>query len=232
MLIKSMTRFNPNKLLKREMIWLMQHRCRHGATYMEHPSCYFKEQPDDGPVMEKIGFLDIETSNLNADFGYIFSYCIKELDGPIYEYVIKPGEIRAFTFDKNLMKQFYKDVMQFDRLVVYWGKDRRHDIPFLRQRAIKWGVPFPLYREVFVNDLYDIVKAKLKLHRSGLANACEFFDIPCKQHRLDPNRWQKAMAGSQEALDHILKHNEEDCVSTEQLWKLLRDYSRNPNTTI
>jgi len=230
-------KFNPRRLLKKEMLWLWTHHCKaHGHTYASHPNCYFKERPwesDVGaPGVERVGFCDIETSNLAATFGYIFSYCIKELDGKILEYVIKPSDIKKGEFDKNLMKQFCEDIRNFDRIVVYWGKDWRFDIPYLRTRAVYHGIDFPKYKALVVNDLFDIVKKKLKLHRNRLETACEFFSIPCKGHRLDPNVWQRAMAGDKKSLLWILEHNREDVISTEILWKKLREFSNSPNTSI
>jgi uncharacterized protein YprB with RNaseH-like and TPR domain len=204
----------------------------HSHRYIEHMPCYFKEKPDDGPVVERIGFLDIEATNLHATFGYAFSYCIKELDGPIFGRVLTPEEIRRCIFDKKLIEQLCKEIRQFDRIIVYWGKDNRYDIPFIRTRAVYHGCDFPVYKDLIVNDLYDIVKRKLRLHRNRLETACEFFDIPSKEHRLSPRVWQKAMAGDKKSLEWILDHNREDVISTEALWKKLEIYVRNPNTSI
>ena len=57
---------------------------------------------NDAPPREVIGFLDIEASNLSATFGYVFSYCIKRLDGDIIERVLSPDEIKNGQFDKPL----------------------------------------------------------------------------------------------------------------------------------
>lgn len=229
-------KFNPHRLLKKHFIYIHTHTCKHYHTYAEHPQCYFDEKPyqKDGnaPGVERVGFLDIEATNLHATFGYTFSYCIKELDGEIYEYLLSPREIRKCIFDRKLIEQLCVDLRRFDRVVVYWGKDRRYDVPFLRTRAVYHGSDFPKYKELVVNDLFDIVKAKLRLHRNRLETACEFFDIPSKTHRLSPTIWQKAMAGDKKSLAWILDHNREDVISTEQLWKKLQIYVRNPDTSI
>ena len=225
-------KFNWGKLLKKDFIWLANHRCQHGERYLQHPACFFKEKPEGAPVVERIGFLDIETSNLHGNFGYIFSYCIKELDGDILGYCITPDEIRKHLFDKNLMKQLCVDIKKFHRIIVYWGKNYRFDIPFCRTRALKWGFPFPEHKDLVVNDLFDVVKSRLRLHRNRLENACNFLDIPSKEHRLDPDIWQKAMSGDQRALDWIYEHNKEDVVSTEAVWKKVYMFYPNPNTSI
>jgi len=222
-------------LKKDELQWLIKHKCRHNHRYIEHMNCFEEERDSliDCPIQpERIGFLDIETLGLTANWGYIFSYCIKELDGRLYKRVLTPKEIRGYVFDNRLLQDFNKDIKYFDRVIVYWGKDRRHDLPFLRSRALRWKVDFPLYREVYVTDLYDMVKAKLKLHNNRLMTACRFLKIPVKQHPLEEDIWLKAMAGHKQSLDYIGIHNEEDVISTEALWKKLHNFTRASKTSI
>src|ERR1700722_20694471 len=64
---------------KDEILRLAGLRCTHRHTYLEHYSCYLDELGEGGPP--KVGFLDIETSNLDADFGIILSWCILDGDG-------------------------------------------------------------------------------------------------------------------------------------------------------
>lgn len=225
-------RFNPHKLLKREFVWLHSHFCKHGHNYLEHPSCYFDELPDDSPIEHRVGFLDIETSNLNADFGYMFCYSIQELGKDLIHNCITPAEIQRGSFDKNVVNKACKDMAEFDILAVYWGKDRRHDIPFLRTRALHHGLEFPLYRELYIVDVYDIVKAKLNLHRNRLADACRFFEIECKGHALIPDIWIRAQAGKKEALEHIQLHCDEDVFALRDLWVMLERFVRDSRLSI
>ncbi len=173
-------------------------------------------------AIEKIGFLDIEASNFQADFGIVFSYCIKELDGELIANVIKPKEIRNGSYDKRLIKEFIEDIKKFDRIVGYYAT--RFDIPFLRARAVYYNLRFPPYGTHFFNDVYYLVRNRLQLHRNRLEDACRYFDIPCKHHPLIPTVWLKAMKGDKEALDYILEHNKEDVISLEALWKKIYMY--------
>jgi len=224
-------RFNINRLRKEEIIWLCKNKCRHNHFYIEHQNCFFEERPD-YYLREKVGYLDIECTGLNASWDYIISYAIKFKD-KILGRVLNPREVRNWKIlDKNLMTEFSKDVEQFDRLVVYWGKDRRHDIPFLRTRCLKWGINFPLYREVYVTDCYDIAKNKLSLHRYRLENVADFFKIPAKQHRLDPEKWQKAKLGDKQSLRHIWLHNQEDVITLEGVYEKLKGFVKLSKTTI
>ncbi len=118
------------KLSKRDIIKLSRMTCKkHYHSYLVHPQCAFNDgiliTTNNGKTIqlkEKIGFVDIETAGLQADFHYIFSYCIKELDGKMYKRVLTPKEVRNRKIrDKLLMKQFCKDVEQFTRVVTYYG---------------------------------------------------------------------------------------------------------------
>jgi len=225
------------KLKAREFKWLATHRCqKHNKRYVVHPGCYIKEYPE--KAAERIGFLDIEATNLHsAEFGYILSYCIlsDSEDERLYSYCLKQEEIASFQFDKNLIKQFIKDIANFDRLIVYWGSDRRFDIPFLRSRALAWNLDFPGYRELFLQDLYDIVKSKLRLHRNRLETVAVFLGVKkkyIKKHRLDGKRWCRAQAGDAKSLEWIYLHNKEDVYCLREVYKKLMAFSANQNKSI
>jgi len=171
-------------------------------------------------------------SNFQADFGVVLTYCIKEENGKIYCGKITPQEIRNGTYDKNLLTKCVKDMKRFDRLVYYWGGDYRFDIPFLRSRALLYGLDFPLYKEIKGLDLYTYIKKKFRFHRNRLETACEFFGIPAKQHPIKFDVWIKALGGNQKALNYILTHNKEDVVSLEKLYHKVLPYINTPNSSI
>lgn len=205
-------------LPKQQILRLSKQTCRHGHSLIVHPTCLRSELGHE----ERLGFVDIEASNLSATFGYIMSYCIKEAGGKILERVLTPGEIKKHIFDKELMRNFIADARQFDRLLGYYST--KFDIPFLRTRAVYWEFLFPLYAEIKHTDVYYIVRNKFNLHRNRLETACEFFDIPCKAHRLNPSIWQRAMSGEKKALNYILQHNREDVTSLEALYNKVNLY--------
>jgi len=207
-------------------------RCVHGHTNQEHPNCYKMANGKE----ERVGFCDIETSNLNATFGIIYTFCIKELDGEIYKYSVSTEDLYRGEFDKNLLKNFIETTEKFTRLVVHYGSDRKFDLPFLRSRAVYWGLPFPEYKFLFVSDTYNILKNKFKLHSNRLETACDFFHIPAKKHKLNSDIWLLMITGNpklmKKALDYIMVHNIEDVISLERLWKKISKFTRIAKTSI
>lgn len=221
------------RMKKDEIIWLAEHYCKHGMPYLEHYNCFLAEKPKDSPFTEKVGVFDIETTGFQADYDFMLSYAIMDLDTKeVIANIIKPEEIKSLKFDKRLVTDLVKDLQKFDRIIVYNGADYRFDIPFARTRALRWGLDFPLYKDIYVNDVYLMVKAKLKMSRKRLANVCDLLEIPAKEHPGKPNIWMKAGVGDKKSLDYILVHNIEDVVSLRELYLKLRDFSSNGKRSI
>lgn len=218
-------------MTKQEILRLSRTTCEHGHPLLVHPSCLEKVIG----YQEKIGFLDIETSNFSASFGVVITWCIKENGGKIYEGYLQEQDFNQNNgqYDKRILQECVDAMLLFDRLVVYWGKDRRFDIPFLRTRAVSIGVDFPLYQERIVNDLYDIVKNKFKFGRNSLAAACTQLGIESKETPISPMTWMDATVGRKpESIQTILQHNREDVISTEALWNKLYGFVNQANTSI
>lgn len=221
------------QLRKLDLEWLGTHRCKaHGHTFLSHYECYVKEQPDDSPFKERVGYFDIEASGLNATFAYMFSYCIVGSDGSLCGRVLKPGEIRSGKFDEQLTQEMADDLRKYHRIVTYYGGDHRFDLPFVRTRSIKHGVDFPLHKEVYATDLYPIVRNKLKLHSNRLEVVCKFFGIPAKTHPMEPEGWCKAQSGDEKWLQYIWDHNVEDCESLQKAYELIIPYANVGRTSI
>jgi len=215
----SKTLYNHIKNLKKqEILNLARQTCKCGHSYLENFKCYQKETGN----VDRIGFLDIETSNLAADFGIVFSYAIKEMDGRVIGRTVTPQEMRSEIYDKNLMKEAVDAMKQFNRICTYYGS--KFDIPFLRARALYHGLDFPLYKEVYHTDVYYMARNKLCISRKRLETVCDFLGIPAKGHKLNQVQWLKALGGNPKALHFIWQHNTEDVISLEEVFKRLDDY--------
>lgn len=225
-------KLNVASLSKEEIIWLAMHRCNaHNHRFLNHYECYKREILDF--KRERIGILDIESTALDADFGFILSYAIKDADtGEVLGRVLSSSEIMDGTYDRQLCKDLVADMLKFDRIVGYYIKDRRFDIPFIRSRCLQWNVAFPAYGELKITDVYDIVKNKMKLSRSSLGVACGFLNIPAKGHRLTGKKWMDARTGKKKGLDWVWKHNVEDVDSTLRLYNKVSKFVRKQKVSI
>jgi hypothetical protein len=194
-------------------------RCIHRHTGLEHPVCYARAQP------KRIGYLDIEASNLDADFGFILSWCIKEADkNKYYGYVLTKQDYETTQRDRNAIKALIPTLAQFDVIVTYYGHDWQFDMPFIRARALKYGFQFIPYKGLIHLDLYRYAKSKFKLHSGRLDTAAEFFGL-AEKTKIKSDHWRNAtMKHSREALRYIWRHNKIDCLILEQLHKILEPY--------
>lgn len=230
-----------SRLTKRDILRLSRLTCKkHSHSYLVHPRCALEDGviqiSKDGKsyvLQEKIGFLDIETWTLNfkADMGILLTYCIKELDGKIIKNSITPKECQLKKDnDKRIMKDLIKDLNKFTRLIGHYSTF--FDLPFLRTRAVYYNLDFPIYQTIYHSDTYLMLKSKFSLRNRTLRNACKFFNIPAKDHSFEFQLWYNAAKGDKKALDHVLAHNIEDVISTEELWKKINQYSPNSKRSI
>jgi len=210
-----------SSLNKADIVYRFNHRCRHGARYLEHPHCYLTENPFE----EKVGFIDIEATNLKADFGIVLCYCIKELGkDKIYEATINKRDLSQKGYlDKRVLRKCIEDMKQFTLLVGYYSSG--FDIPFLRTRALTHGLLFPLFGEIRHKDIYYIVKRRFKLSSSRLENACRVLLGHTDKTRIDSEKWILALQGNPRALAYIVDHCRKDVTDLEKLYNITQAYS-------
>jgi uncharacterized protein YprB with RNaseH-like and TPR domain len=217
-----------HRLLKKEMVWLGTHYCKHRVTYLEHYNCYLKEHADHQP---KEAYLDIETTNLKASYGIMLCWCLYDATGEkMYEDCITKSDLQGKTLDKRVVSSLVDTLRKFDRVYTFYGT--KFDIPFARTRAVVHGLDFPIFQSVKHKDVYYIVRNKFCLHSNRLAVACEILLGETDKTRIDPGRWTKALMGDKEALAYILEHCEYDVKDLAKLHRKVIDFAGQPNTSI
>lgn len=215
-----------NRLKKQEIIWLARNRCKHHMPYLEHYSCYLQEHPD----TQRIGFLDLECSNLSADFGIILSYCIaNQKSDEIFHKVITKKEL-ATCLDKEVVESCIQDLKKLDKVITYYGTG--FDLPFLRTRAVSLGLDFPEYGELIHEDMYYVVRNKFKLSRNRLDNVMQTLFGETEKTRITAEHWIKALQGNLNSLDYILDHNKRDVKELKKLYNRIINYKRRSDTSI
>ena len=203
-------------------------KCEHRHSGLEHPICYQKSMP------QRIGYLDIETSNLKADFGVIYSWCIKYRGLNKFEgYVLKKNDYTILERDKEATRSLIIALGQFTTIVTYYGGNYQFDMPFLRTRALKYDFQFPPYKSLRHIDLYQQVRGKLKLHSNRLESVSEFLHLEPRKSKIDTDIWNRAnLAYDKEALAYIWEHNKIDTILLEKLHEKIEPYMAYSNRSI
>ena len=201
------------RLKKTEINWLGTHRCKaHGHTYLSHYDCYLKENPQN----LRIGFFDTENTALDAEWGIMLCYCIKQQGGGIIEGVIEKKDLLSEKEDKNVIRKCVDTLKQFDRLITYYGTN--YDFPFVRTRAMVNSIPFIEYGGLIHDDVYYIIKHKFKLKRNRQENACRTLLGRTLKTHVNPKIWRKALQGQDKALTWVLDHCRRDVKDLERLY--------------
>jgi len=221
-----MTRPNIYKTRKVELAEAERWKCPHGHTGLEHWNCWLKY----GKPHTKVGYLDIEASNLDADFGIMLSYFIKEEGkNKFYGRVVKPKEV-VRKLDYDLVKECIEDLKKFDVVVTYYGTG--FDLPFIRARSLYHKLPFLPYGILMHRDIYYIAKSKLKISSRRLANVARVILGKNEKTRVDGKYWLKALQGNKKSLGYIEDHNKKDCIVLEEVTKKLEEFSKGTRKSI
>ena len=205
--------------------------CKHGHSGAEHYDCYLADHKEEAP---KVGFLDIETSNLEANFGIMLTYAIKDqATGDILVDTLHEDDIACYEQDKTdtrIIGNFVEDLLKFDRIVTFYGK--RFDIPFVRTRALIDGIDFPFFGSIKHDDVYFWAKYKLRLNRNGLETVSRTLIGKTDKTHLEYKYWAGAARGDEESLEYILAHNIADVNDTEKVYNVLKDFARRQDSSI
>ncbi len=220
-----------HRLTKNEIVWLGSHTCKaHRHSYLTHYNCYQTEQPEQLPT----AIIDIETSNLKADYGIILTWCLKPLgSNKIEEGVITLSDIqkgRNGDEDRRIVKDLIVAIQKYDRLIGYYSK--RFDLPYMRTRALNMGLDFPFFGSIRHIDLYDLIKNRFNMSRKTQENACRVLLGETEKNHVDGRIWRDAARGDKKALSYVLEHNKRDVRDLEKLYLRTVDYGRRHDVSI
>jgi len=176
------------------------------------------------PLVEekRIGYFDIETSQLQADFGICYSWVIKvKGKNEYYGSIITRNEIIAGMLDKRVMEELMDAFQNFDIIYTYYGS--RFDIPFVRTRTLIHGLEFIPRGQIIHRDLYYLARRCLKLSSNRLANVCRVLGIEGKTN-IEQRYWVLANTGNPTALKYIAEHNKGDVDILEKVHEKLSKF--------
>lgn len=176
----------------------------------------------------KVAVFDLETSNLNADYGLILCGVIYNITANKID-VIRWDKTEAYKNgiyhnDREVVVKIRDELEKYDIVIGY--NSTRFDIPFLRTRLLKHRER--LLESVRHIDLYWIAKYKLKLHDNKLDTIAKFTKTESQKTEVDGDKWIEALvyAGTKRgkiAMDYIVEHCVLDCKVLAQVFGEIKD---------
>lgn len=171
----------------------------------------------------KILSLDIEASNLSADFGIILTFGSKVVGVgkpkvlSILDYRNKSGDL--IKAEKGLLKDISKCMLDVDVWLTHYGT--WYDLIFINSRLMYHRLPVlpPSYPHI---DTWKVAKNRLKLRNNRLNTIQEFLNLPSEKNAIKPEQWIRALGGHKPSMDYIVEHNRRDVLVLEEAYLRLR----------
>lgn len=166
---------------------------------------------------------DLETSNLNANFGYVLCAgwkIIGEKKTNVIRISDYPLHKTDCTNDYEVVKRMGEALADADGIVTWFGQF--FDEPYLNSRLLIHGLPLlPPFTAGTHIDGWRIARKKLKLNSNRLASVSSFLGVEEKTPLNGPI-WVKAMSGHLPSLRYVYKHCEQDVIVLEQVYDKIK----------
>jgi uncharacterized protein YprB with RNaseH-like and TPR domain len=171
---------------------------------------------------------DLETTNLNADFGMVLCGCSKTWTEP----GVKPRATKVFRLDESPEYKKYphddkavviaiRDELEKSDIIVGWNS-KRFDVPFLNGRLVYWN-EYPMEKIKHIDLMYQAMY-KLKLHSARLASVQAFLGLKDEKSEMKPQIWMRAITGDKKAMDYIVDHCRKDVAVLDEAYTKLRHF--------
>lgn len=186
-----------------------------------------------------IGILDIETSSLTGDFGFMITYVLMIINVKTGKKTMHEGRITESdwerakkennpdSIDSEILKKLMKDLSEVDYVVGHWfiGK-HRHDIPFIRSRCAINRIPgFPKHKMIRYGDTQRMSSQLHRFRNNGLGTIADAYELSTHKTPIKTKDWKRAtMFANKKAIDYILHHNVNDVKITAKVLYHLEEY--------
>ena len=187
----------------------------------------------------KIGYLDIETTGLTANFSFMVCWCMTVRDTQTGKVELRGGYITpkdhdyarknmdADLIDERILIELMEEIEDIDCLIGHWfiGK-HRHDMPFIRTRMAINKVPgFPKHKMIRYGDTQKWGSLIHRLSSNGLAMIGDAYGISIKKTSIKTKYWKNAaMFADKKSVKYIYDHNIKDVYLTLKVHKHMEEY--------
>lgn len=171
-------------------------------------------------LQPRVLLVDIEATNLKADFGFIICLSYKwSGEKKVHNISIRnnPKFKKDRTNDSYIIDQFRKIAEQADIVVTHYGSI--FDYPYLQTRALMNGQP--LLPQIPYIDTWRIARKKMALGSNRLASLARALGVEEKTPLSGPI-WVKAMSGDEKSISYIEKHCDQDVIVLEQVYEKIK----------
>ena len=169
----------------------------------------------------KIAHLDLECSNLNADWGVIICGCIKwdngKSKGKLESFRMTDYDQKDMMDDSGVCMAMRDALDTADMWVSWYGA--KFDIPYLQARLLNHGEKTASTLTPHV-DLWRTSRYQLKVSSNRLANVQRFFKLKASKTPIDQGVWFKAIAGHSPSMNEVVKHCKEDVKMLEEMYHI------------
>ena len=163
------------------------------------------------PIAEKAGslaFVDIEASNLKADFGTLVVASIKPYKQPPITFSTGPGR------DSRILREVRDELHKYQCWVTFYGK--LFDIPFINSRLLVNEMPLLDKRHHI--DMYWVIKSRTVLSRRNQAHLLNWFETPEEKMSVSPTVWANMAVKTPEKLRILRERCESDVAGLEAMY--------------
>lgn len=172
----------------------------------------------------KIGIIDIESTGLRADFGYMLCVCIKtvrenSLNGPTWTVRIDDPRNKKKN-DKWLTKELIKEMNTYD-LLLGWNSSQ-FDYKFINSRCMVHHIA-PAIKQ-HRRDLLYIARANFRFRNNRLVTWSELVSGENQKTKLTPKLHMGTLLFERWAINSVVHHCKIDVMETEKVYKALIPY--------
>lgn len=163
---------------------------------------------------------DLETSNLNADYGIILCAGFKTVgkgQGTVISVQDYEGDI--LKRERALLKDLSAELLAADCWLTWFGT--YFDIPFLNSRLLYHKLPVLPANFTHI-DGWKVSRNRLKLRNNRLNTVQEFLGTETAKDAVLGPVWIKALAGCHKSLKYIINHCKKDIKALDEVYQRLR----------
>ena len=183
--------------------------------------------PEDSFVGIRIGFWDLETTDLKALMGRILISSIADSWGNVTTRTIYDFDQTSIIDDRGVCAWTRDELNKYDMIVTWNGK--MFDAPFLNARLLRWGEK-PWLGAIHQDPMWTAKAGSygLRIGSAKLDNVDRYFDRSdqLRKTAIDWDIWAKAMAGDREAMGYLVEHCENDTLVLRKVWNFMKPMFR------